>query len=180
MLLSDPTTETLRDAGCVVAVAPDGYADRVREIEIVGVAYDGSSASDGALALARRLARETGAGVSALDVVAETGVGPTALRFQRAAMELQAASDLARPENVTGHIAFGDPVEELSGLSSTVDILVAGARGPVALARLLHPSTTARLSGIVSCPLVVLTKAAREREAITEPLLEPAVGAGEN
>lgn len=169
-LFSDPTGNTLRAAGCVVAVAPEGYADHADELRLVGVAYDGSTASDAALSVGQRLARETGGSVSVLDVLTEMGaVAPMALRFQRAAIELEAASDRLDPEKVTANIAFGDPVEELRALSTKVDILVAGSPGSAALAQLLHPSTAVRLSGVVSCPLLVLS----EREEIVAPTQKP-------
>jgi nucleotide-binding universal stress UspA family protein len=173
-LFSDPTAETLRSAACVTAVAPHGYADQVHEFGLVGVAYDGSTASDAALSLGRRLAAETGASVSVLDVVARAGsVGPMALRFQRAAVELEAASHRVYPETVTANIAFGAPVQELSALSRKVDILVAGAPCSLALTGRWHPSTAVELSAVASCPLLVLSEQGRERAQINQPAQWP-------
>ncbi len=182
-LQGNPTTETLADLKCVVAVAPEGYAGRVREIRQIGVAYDGSNPSDAALALARRLAEEAGAELSAFDVVPEVDDAfPRTRRFEREVTAIRAAGDRVYPyDDVTGHIVFGDPVEELGGLSTTVDILFAGSRGAGALARLLHPSTTAALTEVVTCPLLVLTKAACERETVVSSRVsEPTASRGEN
>ena len=66
-------------------------------------------------------------------------------------------------ENIESHVASGVPVRELSAYSKTVDILIAASRGAGPLARLVHPSTTSALAEVVSCPLLVLTRRARER-----------------
>lgn len=166
-LLGNPTTETMGAVDCVVAVAPEGYADRVHEIRKVGVAYDGSSPSEGALSLARELVEKTHAELSAFEVVPPPDVF-TVRRHQmeRAVLALSAArAQLAAHEGVEAHVACGHPVSQLGGFSKTVDILVAGSRGAGFAARLLHPSTTAALTDVVSCPLLVLTRGAREQRA---------------
>ncbi len=108
-LLGNPTTKTMASADCVVAVAPQGYADGAHEIRRIGVAYDGSAASESALALARQLSAETHAEVSAFAVVPGPHEGPSLRRhhMERAVLALKEA-------NV--HMAQQDNVESLIGV----------------------------------------------------------------
>ena len=53
--------------------APIGYASRPSALDKIGAAYDGSAESEQALALARVLARERGAELSAFQAVPEPG-----------------------------------------------------------------------------------------------------------
>src|ERR1035437_7060217 len=54
--LRDATSDALNGAPCAVAIAPFGYAERPAVLGEIGVAYDGSPASEMALAVARGLA----------------------------------------------------------------------------------------------------------------------------
>jgi nucleotide-binding universal stress UspA family protein len=136
----------------------------------VGVAYDESPPSEAALALGRQLAEELGAELSAFEVVpAPRGLlEPRRHQVEKAVVALTHARDrISQHQGVEAHVACGHPVQQLAGYSHTVDLLVAGARGAGPVALLLHPSTTAALTDAVRCPLLVLTRGAREREAVT-------------
>lgn len=173
-LLGNPTTDTMAEADCVVAVAPHGYADRSHILHRVGVAYDESPASESALDLARRLAESLGAELSAFEVVhAPRGViEPTRHQVEKAVRALTHARDqIAGHDGVEAHVVCGRPVEQLAGYSNTIDILVAGARGAGPIGLLLHPSTTAALADVVHCPMLVLTRGAREREPVAAGLV---------
>lgn len=168
-LLGNPTTDALAEANCAVAVAPLGYADRPHSLHRVGVAYDESPASEAALSLAGQLAQGLGATLSAVEVVrAPRGVlEPGRRQIEKSVVALKHARDrLAEHEGVEVHVACGRVVDQLAGYSSAVDILVAGARGAGLLGLLMHPSTTAALTDSVHCPLLVLTRGAREREVV--------------
>ena len=65
----DDTSAVLKAPPCAVAVAPAGYAGRPREVRTIGVGYDGSIASEQALAAARTLAVEHRAKLSAFEAV---------------------------------------------------------------------------------------------------------------
>lgn len=65
----DQTQAVLEYAPCAVAVAPIGYATRPQVLKRIGAAYDGSPESEQAFALARVLARENGAELSAFQAV---------------------------------------------------------------------------------------------------------------
>lgn len=165
-LLGNFTADALATSDCTVAIAPQGYAAHPREFHRVGVAYDGSVPSEAALSLAHDLAETLHADLSALKVVsAHDRPVPRPHRLERAVRALKAGRDqIQAHEGVEARVACGDPVAELGGYSNSVDLLVAGARGAGFLARLFHPSTTEALSDVVSCPLLVVTRGARERE----------------
>jgi nucleotide-binding universal stress UspA family protein len=168
-LLGDFTADTLAVSDCTVAIAPEGYAEHPHEIHRVGVAYDGSSPSEAALAVADGLAASIGAELSAFKVVPapHDGLVPRRQRLEKAVLALKAGREqIEAHEGVEAHVACGDPVEQLSGYSRTVDLLVAGARGAGLLARLTHPSTTEALVDVVGCPLLVVTRGARERDPV--------------
>lgn len=168
-LLGNPTTDALAEANCAVAVAPLGYADRPHTLQRVGVAYDESPASEAALSLGRGLAVDLQAELSAIEVVpAPRGMlEPRRRQVEKSVVALKHARDrLAEHEGVEVHVACGRPVDQLAGYSNTVDILVAGARGAGLLGLLMHPSTTAALTDSIHCPLLVLTRGAREREVV--------------
>lgn len=49
--------------------------------------------------------------------------------------------------------------------SASLDLLVIGSRSYGPIGRLVHGSTAQQLAGAARCPLLVLTRAAREAEA---------------
>jgi nucleotide-binding universal stress UspA family protein len=69
LLLGDDTREVLVDAPCAVAIAPAGYASRAVGMRTIGVAYDRSAESERALELARTLATEHHAELSAFEAI---------------------------------------------------------------------------------------------------------------
>lgn len=165
-LLGNFTTDTLATAGCTVAIAPLGYAERAHEFRRVGVAYDGLYPSEEALHVAQAFAESIDADVSVFKVVRPPRDVIVGRRHQleRATQALQAGRrQIEAHPGVQALVAFGKPVEQLSGFSKSVDLLVAGARGAGFLARLLHPSTTEALADAVKCPFIVVTKPARDK-----------------
>ena len=169
VLLGDATREALAGAPCAVAIAPVGYAADPSPIHTIGVAYDGSEQSANALAVARRLAAETGAKLSGFQAVlvpsyslAGGYVPPDTWSQEWVDEARRRIEDLG---GIEGHAAFGDPARELARFSGSVDLLVAGARDYGPLGRLFHGSTTRRLAGRSQAPLLVLTRGARARDA---------------
>jgi nucleotide-binding universal stress UspA family protein len=168
-ILGNPTTDSVAEADCAVAVAPLDYADEPHVLRRVGVAYDESAPSEAALELARQLAEDLGAELSAFEVVpAPRGVlEPRRHQVEKAVVALSQARDrISEHDGVEAHVACGNPVQQLAGYSRTVDLLVAGSRGAGPVALLLHPSTTAALTDVARCPLLIVTKGAREREPV--------------
>jgi nucleotide-binding universal stress UspA family protein len=170
--LTDDTRAALNGAPCAIAVAPAGYGSEppplMREI---GVGYDGSPESERALGAARVLAAGTGAKLSAFEAVSLPAhfVAPDRVRVND--IVRQARERIATMGNVEPHAAYGDPVEELTIYSASLDLLVVGSRGYGPLGRLLYGATAQHLARSARCPLLVLTRGAR-----TPPL--PRVPAG--
>jgi nucleotide-binding universal stress UspA family protein len=164
--LADDTRAALNGAPCAVAVAPAGYgsepATLMRE---VGVGFDGSPESEHALGVALALATEMGAKISAFQAVAI----PTYLAHGRTAVDGtpvkqlvdDALARIASHEGVEPHAAYGDPVEELTLYSASLDLLVVGSRSYGPIGRLVHGSTAQHLARTARSPLLVLTRAAR-------------------
>ena len=71
-MLGDDTRAALNGAPCAVAIAAHGYSGHAAPIAKIGVAYNASPESMAAIAVARKLAAQTDAGVYALQVVAIT------------------------------------------------------------------------------------------------------------
>jgi nucleotide-binding universal stress UspA family protein len=161
-----------------IAVAPRGYADAVDDrLDRVAVAYDGSPESETALEAAVGIARHAGAQLTVLTVADYP-------RYTRAAawslvtegeindrerahrQELVDAAVAGLPDGLTaaGRVLTGDPARELTAATADFDLLVAGARSFGPVRRVLLGSTTRRLLGESTCPVLVMPRDA-------EPLL---------
>jgi nucleotide-binding universal stress UspA family protein len=147
--LRDQTREVLEDPPCAVAVAPLGYAAHVAAVGRIGVAYDGSDESEQALVLARRLAAERHAELSAFEAVRPplyihdpwNVEGETAEHVAHARQHIRAVTGLE------AHAGSGDAADELARYSDSVDLLVVGAHKYRPLDHLLDGSTSQRLAG---------------------------------
>jgi nucleotide-binding universal stress UspA family protein len=127
VLIENDTRAVLRDAPCAVAVAPVGYASLARPLREVAIAYDGSRASDRALEVARGVAAESHAKLSAV----EPADLPVALRDP------------------------WDP-QELERVEPAVDLFVIGAPEQSAIDRFLRVSTSETLAEHPESPLIVV------------------------
>jgi nucleotide-binding universal stress UspA family protein len=163
--LTDDTRAALNGAPCAIAVAPAGYSSEppvlLREI---GVGYDGSPESERALAVAKALAADTGSKISAFEAVSVPAhLVPPKLVKAGSVNDLvrQARERIGTMGGVEPHAAYGDPVEELTLYSASLDLLVVGSRGYGPLGRLLYGSTAHHLARTARCPLLVLTRGAR-------------------
>ena len=70
----------------------------------------------------------------------------------------RALLDPAALDGVEAHAAYGDPAEELTLYSASLDLLVLGSRSYGPLGRLVHGSTAHQLAGTARCPLLVLAR----------------------
>ena len=169
MTLGDETRAALNGAPSAVAVAPAGYAAAPHVMREIGVGYNGSPESEHALRVARDLAAESGARLSAFQAVAV----PSYVTRGRTAVDGTPIKDLvdeARKRigdlgDVEPHAAYGRPAEELALYSASLDLLVVGSRDYGPVGRLVHGSTTHHLARSARCPLLVLTRAARRAES---------------
>ncbi len=164
-MLGDDTRAALNGAPCAVAVASLGYADRRAPIAKVGVAYNASSESEAALAVARQLAQPTRATVHVLEVVsiptyAYTGILPPAIGESIDVMLKEANTRMEQLPDIEGHAVYGLAGEELAAFGDQVDILVVGSRGYGPVKRLVLGSTSDYLERHARCSLLVLPRAA--------------------
>jgi nucleotide-binding universal stress UspA family protein len=162
VLIGDDTHASLNGARCAVAIAPAGYGDDSGPIREVGVGYDGSPESETALEVARAIAREHGARLSACQAVSipttALGPGPLPLSENIDLLVGEAQERLDVLEGVDARAAYGSPAEALAVYSGSVDLLIVGSRGYGPVGRLVHGSTTSRLARSACCPLLVLPR----------------------
>jgi nucleotide-binding universal stress UspA family protein len=158
-LVGDTTRAVLENAPCPVAVAPIGYATHPTPFEKIGVAYDGSPESEQALALARVLARERGARLSAFQAVPEPGYVHSIVNPQPEieAGLAEARRRIAELGDVEPHVASSDDAAEaLARYGTSVDLLVIGSHRYQPIDHLQSGSTAQRLADDAPCALLVL------------------------
>jgi nucleotide-binding universal stress UspA family protein len=162
VLMSDHTREAINGAPCPVAIAPAGYGDHMGGFGEIGVAYNGTPESEHALAVARELALEHQATVSVFEAIGLPTHLPQEIEVPYSlianAWLIEAQNRLGRLEDVETHVVIGDPAEELTLYSASLDLLVVGSRDFGPLGRLMHSSTSRRLARTTRCPLLLLTR----------------------
>lgn len=165
MFLGDAAREVLEDPPCPVAAAPARYFGHPGRVGKIGVAYDGSPESDRALALARRLAAEHRATLSAFEAVR----APVYARdIWDAEGQIDEHVEKARQRigslgGVEPHAEVADDtVEALRRYGASVDLLVLGAHSYHPGDRLVARSKAQRLADDPPCPLLVLASAQRD------------------
>jgi nucleotide-binding universal stress UspA family protein len=167
VFLGDDAREALNGAPCAVAIAPSGYAVKPAAIRAIGVAYNGSAESEHAVAVARGLASECGARLSACEAIALPAYaflgGPIPVDDAVEDLVDDAQKRIAALGGIEPHAVYGNVVDELVLYSASLDLLVVGSRGYGPIGRLVHGSTSSQLARTARCPLLVLTRAAREQ-----------------
>ena len=169
VLIGDDTRMALNGAPCAVAIAPTGYGARPVAMREIGVGYDGSSESEHALDIARKLAAAHHTGLSAFEAVSI----PTSYHAAWGWVEPETIEELvdaardrvARLKGVEPHAAYGVAPEELALYSASLDLLVIGSRSYGPIGRLVHGSTAQDLARTARCPLLVMTRASRKADA---------------
>ncbi len=174
VLLNDETRHAINGAPCAVAVAPLGYADSGSPIMEIGVAYNGSEESRSTIVVARALAHQTGAALTAFEALPlpiydiSPGVWSTLEEIIRD-RQRAACDRIAEETGLRASAACGDTVNELAMFSGIVDLLVVGSRSYGPFGRLVHGSTTLRLLRYARSPLLILTRGARLRGTSPAP-----------
>jgi len=166
VLIGDDTRAALNGAPCAIAIAPTGYSREPAVMREIGVAYNGSPESDRALKLARTVAAEHQTTLSAFEAVSTPAYFFLSAPYPVDSDSIQGRVDQARERivalgGVEPHAAYGDPVEELTLYSASLDLLVVGSRGYGPLGRLVYGGVAQRLARTARCPLLVLTRSAR-------------------
>jgi nucleotide-binding universal stress UspA family protein len=161
-VIRDDTRAALTGAPCAVAIAPAGYSEHPRVMREIGVGYDGSAESEYAVDVARELADEWGAKLSAFTAVSVPtlafGPGQRPLTDAINALVSQAKERIAALGGVKPHAAYGTAAEELAVYSASLDLLIVGSRRYGPIGRLIHGSTSARLARTARCALLVLPR----------------------
>jgi nucleotide-binding universal stress UspA family protein len=169
IFVSDDTRAALNGAPCAVAITPAGYGPVTTVLTEIGVGYDGSPESEHALRVARELARERHAELSAFEAVslpASVFAGPATPNEETYDDLVECARErVAGLEGVSPHAAYGVPAEELAIYSASLDLLVIGSRSYGPLGRLVHGSTSLHLARTARCPLLVLPRDAASSDA---------------
>lgn len=164
VLVGDDTRAALNGAPCAIAIAPAGYAKNAAAMREIGVAYNGSAESEHAIALAKRIAEQHAAKVSAFEAVslptyAFAGVPlPTEDDIQEIVDD---ALERISAHGVEAHAVYGPAGPELAVYGASLDLLVLGSRDYGPIGRLVHGSTSHDLAHSAPCPILVLTRAAR-------------------
>jgi nucleotide-binding universal stress UspA family protein len=178
-VIRDDTRAALTGAPCAVAIAPAGYSEHPRVMREVGVGYDGSAESEYAVDVARELADEWGAKLSAFTAVSVPtsafGPGPRPLTDAINALVSRANERIATLGGVEPHAAYGTAAEELAIYSASLDLLIVGSRDYGPIGRLIHGSTSVRLARTARCALLVLPR----RSGLTEGKHRHAVAVAE-
>ena len=161
-VLGDEAREVLENPPCTVAVAPRGYAAHSHRLRSIGVGYNGSAESEQALALARTIASERHATLSAFEAV-RTAVYPSDIWNVEAQIDddvEKARQRIAALGDVEPRAAFADDaVDGLRRYGASVDLLVVGSHRYRAPDHLLKHSTSQRLADDPPSPLLVLASA---------------------
>ena len=171
--LPDPARRHLRgDAArtpCAVAVAPRGYADHPRPLQRIGVGFDGSEESRAALVPRRPATAATGAVLRVWTIVAPPAPAwPVAAYADwpdyeaaaiRAGNRMLAAARAELGEDTDAEVVIGDAGAELADRTRDTDLLVLGSRSYGPVRRVLLGSTSTRVVGAATGPVLVLPRA---------------------
>ena len=175
VLAGDVTLGSLHGALCPVVVAPRRYAEHAKDLETIGVGYDGSPEAHAAARLARDLAVATGARLRVILVLEPPTPGGGTLTYDpdwaenadaiREATQRQLDELLAElGEIADGEVVVGEPANELAYAANEFDLLVTGARGYGPLRRVMLGSTSSKLVHRAPCPVLVLTRTAIDED----------------
>ena len=171
-LLGDEVRELLDDPPCTVAVAPVGYSGGSAPIRKIGVAYDRSAESERALALARELAAERHATLSAFQAVPAPVYAHDIWNVEG---EIDDDVDRARQRiaalgGVEPQAEFSDnEAEGLRRFAAAVDLLVLGAHRYRRPDHLLQHTKTQRVADDPPSPLLVLSSSAPDAGSAPQP-----------
>ena len=158
LLLGDDTREVLVDAPCAVAIAPAGYASRAASMRTIGVAYDRSAKSERALELARALAADHDAELTAFEAIPSPLYerDPANLAGESSELVEEARRRIAALGGVHADATVGDAVHELRRYAQSVDLLVIGSHRYRPIERVLEDTASQQLADEPSSPLLVL------------------------
>ncbi len=170
VLMGDDCRAALNGAPCAIAIAPRGYLQVAHALKRLGVGYDGSPESANALNVARQLAAQHEARVTAMWVVSLHDVEeekpiPADWPQERERLVEECSERLHHLGDVEGVAVYGGPREELARLGKELDLLIVGSRGYGPRGHVFHGSVSNYLVSHVDCPLLVLPRSLLEQGA---------------
>jgi nucleotide-binding universal stress UspA family protein len=155
----------LHGAPCAVTVAPHGYSEGQRSLDLIAVAYDGTPEAKAALHRAGALAEASGAVVRVLTVVAPPValpgvVGYTPLEPPEPDKVIEEGVQALGPKvTAESRKLSGPPAHALAkACEDGVDLLVAGSRGYGPVMRVLLGSVSTQLIAGAPCPVLVVPR----------------------
>jgi len=173
--LGSTADRLLHGATCPVAVAPLGFAERMRGIDRVGVAFIDSHEGHEALRTGALLASAAGAKLYAATVVepipwSATGFAHSDeleahlkhLRGQAGNTLRRALDDIQPAVRSRVDVLVDTPIAALQHFSSGVDLLVCGSRGYGPLGSVLLGGVSRRLIHRAVCPVIVVPRSAEQ------------------
>jgi nucleotide-binding universal stress UspA family protein len=180
--LGSTTDRLLHGAPCPIAIAPAGFAERMRGLDRVGAAFVDGEEGREALRAAAALASACGAelrGVTAIEPIAwratsnfqpyDGGAHLDEFR-ERAEAQLRGALDGLEPQTPSSsEVIVNRTVTALEQFSHDVDLLVCGSRGYGPLGSVLLGGVSGRLVHCAACPVIVVPRG-------TERAIEELVG----
>ena len=184
LLMGDDCHAALDGSPCAIGIPPLGYAPAPHGLHRLGVGFDGSPESEGALRVARELAAMYAGTIKAIRVVSLQEVRedkPIPADWPGGIDELIEghSEELAQLDAVEGVVTYGGPREELVQAGKELDLLIVGSRGYGPIGRLFHGSVSRYLVDHATCPLLVLPRqAVTEREQMGDREARAAATAG--
>jgi nucleotide-binding universal stress UspA family protein len=136
-----------------VAIAPNGFAGRAKQMRDIGVAYGTTPESDDAVRVAADLAKRTGANLHVLSV--HEPAPHNELAERRPGERLDRALAGAPAERIE---LAGDPAGALAAASADLGLLVTGSRSYGPLGVVLLGAVTRRLVRAAPCPMMVVPR----------------------
>jgi nucleotide-binding universal stress UspA family protein len=169
--LGSTADRLLHGAPCPIAVAPAGFAERMRGLDRIGVAFVDTEEGCEALRAAAALASVCGAELHAATAVEPIAWSATSLMQpydveadlaelrDGAARRLRGALDGLAPAAPSDYrVLVNSPVTALEQFSNDVDLLVCGSRGYGPLGSVLLSGVSRRLIHGAACPVIVVPR----------------------
>ena len=185
--LGSTTDRLLHGAPCPIVIAPAGFAERMRGIDLVGAAFIDGEEGHAALGAAAALASACGAELRAATAIQPIAWSATSnfqpydvsahldeLRAQAEA-RLSGALDGLEPQvPSSSEVLVNSPVLALEQFSRDVDLLVCGSRGYGPLGSVLLGGVSRWLVHRAACPVLVVPRGTeRAIEELAGQLMEP-------
>jgi nucleotide-binding universal stress UspA family protein len=160
----------LQGGPCPIAVAPHGYAQQTpAEPRVIGIAFDDSPESHGALELAIRLGRSASAALRVISVHAGPPPPSGALQDRSTAYEQlqqalrEAVQPLPSELRAEPRFRSGDPATTLIAESELgLDLLLMGSRGYGPVRSVLLGSVSEAVVRGAPCPVIVVPRGGAE------------------